>query len=69
MSPRSRCFVENMQYLQVDGLTCLTFPILCFCDIPFAKASHHMSNYGHYGIALKKQYCIEKGAQSINRIL
>ena len=66
MSLRPRYFEEDMQYLQVDGLTYLTFPMLCFCDIPFAKASHHMSDYGHYGIALKKQYCIEKGVQPIN---
>lgn len=53
---RPRYFEEDLRYLEIEGLPSLTFPMLCFCDIPFGKVAHHMGKYGHYGIVLKKQF-------------
>ncbi len=63
-----RYFEERIDYLNVDGLDSLTFPMTCFCDIPLSKVGLHMENYGHYGIALKKRVCVRRDVQPISYI-
>lgn len=59
---------ERMDYLKVDGLDSLTFPMTCFCDIPLSKVGTHMKTYGYFGIALKKHACFIKDVQPINYV-
>lgn len=53
-----RYVIEPLDYLKIDGLKRIAFPMTCFCDIPFSKVGNHMSNYGQYGIALDKKKVI-----------
>lgn len=62
---KPRYFEERLEYLGIPGIQAITFPMLCFCDIPLSKVGVHMENYGHYGIALKKQFCIKKDVQPV----
>ncbi len=55
-----RYVIEPLEYLGVEGLQQIAFPMTCFCDIPFSKAGNHMTLYGRYGIALDKQTIIKK---------
>ena len=55
-----RYVVERLDYLKLEELERIAFPMTCFCDIPFAKVGHHMSRYGYYGIALDKQKLIKR---------
>lgn len=55
-----RYVIEPLDYLRIEGLHKIAFPMTCFCDIPFSKASGHMSRYGRYGIAFDKQAIINK---------
>lgn len=55
-----RYVIEPLEYLKIDGLHRIAFPMTCFCDIPFSKAGNHMTLYGRYGIALDKQQIIKK---------
>lgn len=49
-----RYVIEPVDYLGIDGLSQICFPMTCFCDIPFSKVSSHMSRYGEYGIGIDK---------------
>ena len=53
-----RYVTEPLDYLKVDGLKRIAFPMTCFCDIPFSKVGIHMTSYGGYGIALDKNKVI-----------
>ena len=53
-----RYVTEPLDYLKVDGLKRIAFPMTCFCDIPFSKVGNHMTSYGGYGIALDKNKVI-----------
>ena len=55
-----RYVIEPLEYLKIDGLKRIAFPMTCFCDIPFSKVGSHMTQYGRYGIALDKQRIIKK---------
>jgi hypothetical protein len=45
-----------------DAITCT---MLCFCDIPLRQLQIHMQKYGSFGIALRKQFLIGKGATPV----
>ena len=56
---------ENLEYLNVQDLHTISFPMTCFCDIPLTKVKNHMGVYGEYGVAIKKKVCIERDVQPI----
>ena len=56
---------ENLEYLNVQDLHTIAFPMTCFCDIPLTKVKNHMGVYGEYGVAIKKKVCIERDVQPI----
>lgn len=55
-----RYVIEPLDYLNIQNLQKIAFPMTCFCDIPFTKVGNHMTSYGRYGIALSKQEIIQK---------
>ncbi len=55
-----RYVIEPLDYLKIEELHRIAFPMTCFCDIPLSKVGGHMSRYGRYGIALDKQAIINK---------
>ena len=51
---------ENLDYLNLNNIRKICFPMTCFCDIPFSRVATHMSHYGEYGIALDKNAVLKK---------
>lgn len=47
---------ENIEYLGLNNLAEIAFPMKCFCDIFINKLYTHMNLYGKYGIALSKEW-------------
>lgn len=52
--------IEKTDYLGIEELLNVCFPMICFCDIPFSSVNTHMSRYGSYGIGFDKKAVIEK---------
>ncbi|CAK6472698.1 hypothetical protein BFRIG_01891 [Peribacillus frigoritolerans] len=63
-----RYYEEKIDYLNIEDLDKVAFPMSCFCDIHLNKLVSHMSNYGQYGIGLSKQWGIRQGIQPIHYI-
>ena len=55
-----RYYEEPLDYLHLENVDKICFPMTCFCDIPFSKVSSHMHYYGSYGIGLDKAAVLEK---------
>ena len=68
MALKPRYFEEYLGYLGIPQFASLTFPMTCFCDIPLSKTSEHMEEYGRFGIALNKQFCLQKDVQPITYV-
>ena len=43
----------------------LQFEIVCFCDIPIEALSIHCTKYGHFGLALSKEFLVAQGASPV----
>lgn len=63
-----RYYEEDIQYLEIDGLDKIAFPMSCFCDIHLNKLKYHIDKYGSYGIGLSKEWGIKQGIQPIQYI-
>lgn len=77
-------FKEDVEYLNLKignrSIRKFSFPMLCFCDINMHRLQAHLGKkrdqetnsiidgYGHFGIGLDKQWCIQKGFQPISYI-
>ena len=67
MIPPRYC-VEDITYLQIDGIDKVAYPMKCFCDINLHKLQEHIGWYGACGIAFSKQWGMEKGIQPLHYI-
>ncbi len=60
MAFKPRYVEEKVDYLNLSSINAISFPMTCFCDIPFSKVSKHTDLYGCYGIALDKSEVLKK---------
>lgn len=59
---------ENISYLNIKGIKRISFPMKCFCDINMHKLEEHLSWYGYYGLAFKKEWGMKNKIQPIQYI-
>ena len=67
-----RCAVEDYSFILTQlkkEEAKMAIPMVCFCDLPEHLQFAHKNKYGRYGIALKKDWCIEQGICPILYIL
>lgn len=69
-----RYYEESIEYLELDGLEKVAFPMVCFCDIHLNRLTNHMGSagsevgYGRFGIGMDKNWGISNGVQPIGYI-
>lgn len=63
-----RYYEEVIDYLKVEGIEKIAFPMTCFCDIHVQKIMHHCIFYGSVGIGMDKKWGISNGVQPIHYI-
>ena len=39
----------------------ISYPMVCFCDIPLTRIGDHVGFYGEYGLGLTKKWAITNG--------
>lgn len=59
---------ENIEYLNLEEIKRISFPMKCFCDINMHKLEDHLSWYGYYGLAFKKEWGMKKGIQPVQYV-
>ena len=68
MAIKPRYVEEVIDYLEIDDLYSISYPMTCFCDIPLSKVKYHMNRYGDYGIAFDKNVLTLRNVQPITYI-
>lgn len=63
-----RYYEEIIDYLGMDNVEKIVFPMTCFCDIHVQKIKYHCYDYGNIGIGMSKKWGVSKGIQSIHYI-
>lgn len=67
-----RYYEESVEYLDLEVIKKIAFPMVCFCDIHLNKLTYHMGDrnshdgYGRYGIGMNKDWGITGGIQPIS---
>lgn len=67
-----RYYEETVEYLDLEVIKKIAFPMVCFCDIHLNKLTYHMGDrnshdgYGRYGIGMNKDWGITGGIQPIS---
>lgn len=59
---------ENIEYLRLNKIKIIAFPMKCFCDIYLHKIGPHLDCYGYYGLAFSKEWGMEQKIQPIRYI-
>lgn len=59
---------ENIEYLQINEIKKIAFPMACFCDIHLKRLVYHREKYGNFGIGLNREWGIEEGLQPIHYV-
>ncbi len=60
-----RYFDEDASFYNIQGLSTMAYPMICFCDIKLHTIFPHSEVYGNYAIAFSKDFCINKSIQPI----
>ncbi|MFS8213855.1 abortive infection system antitoxin AbiGi family protein [Paenibacillus polymyxa] len=67
-----RYYEESVEYLDLEVIKKIAFPMVCFCDIHLNKLTYHMGDrnshdgYGRYGIGMNKDWGITGGIKPIS---
>ena len=60
-----RYCTEDISYLQINGISRISIPMNCFCDINLHRLGKHLDCYGYYGIAFTKEWGMKKHIQPV----
>lgn len=59
---------EDVEYLRLNEIKRIAYPMKCFCDINLHKLEDHLRFYGYYGLAFTKEWGMKKGIQPVHYI-
>lgn len=54
-----RYCLEDVQWQNYPDTEFVSFPMVCFCDIPISRISEHVKFYGSFGLGLTKEWAID----------
>ena len=63
-----RYCVEDLEYLELEKIQKMAYPMKCFCDINMHRLEEHLYWYGYYGVAFSKEWGMHQGIQPVQYI-
>ena len=51
-----RYCLEDIRWLEFTDIEYVSYPMVCFCDIPLSRISEHVSFYGSFGLGVSKDW-------------
>ena len=57
--------LEDTSWLGSTTAEFISFPMVCFCDIPIGRISEHVGFYGSYGIGMSRDWAIRNGVNPV----
>ncbi|MFU0923178.1 abortive infection system antitoxin AbiGi family protein [Kluyvera sichuanensis] len=55
-----RYCLEDIRWLEFTDVEYVSYPMVCFCDIPLSRISEHVSFYGSFGLGVSKDWAKKK---------
>ena len=63
-----RYCLEDIDWLSIDNLKFVAFPMVCFCDIPLSRIDEHVKFYGEFGVGLTKEWAMTNGLTPVHYV-
>ena len=63
-----RYCVEDLEYLELEKIQKMAYPMKCFCDINMHRLEEHLYWYGYYGVAFSKEWGMHQGIQPVQYV-
>lgn len=65
-----RYCLEDIEWLREDpsDSSVMSFPLVCFCDIPLSRIDEHVLFYGEYGIGMTKDWALRNGLNPVHYV-
>ncbi|VVE66968.1 hypothetical protein PCA31118_02423 [Pandoraea captiosa] len=60
-----RYCLEDVKWIGYEKFDYVSYPMVCFCDIPLSRISEHVDFYGSFGIGLTRQWAETNGLNPI----
>jgi hypothetical protein len=65
-----RYCLEDIEWLREEPSDSgfVSFPVVCFCDIPLSRVDEHVLFYGEYGLGMTKEWALRNGLSPIHYV-
>ncbi|WP_324731398.1 abortive infection system antitoxin AbiGi family protein [Pseudomonas paeninsulae] len=60
-----RYCLEDIRWMSEEDHEYISYPIVCFCDIPLSRINEHVGFYGEFGLGLTKKWAESNGLNPI----
>jgi hypothetical protein len=60
-----RYCLEDVSRLSANEYDFISFPMVCFCDIPLSRIEEHVDFYGRFGIGMSRKWAEQNGLNPI----
>jgi hypothetical protein len=59
---------EDVSWLAEPDFEYISYPMVCFCDIPLSRISEHVGFYGGFGIGMSRSWAEQNGLNPITYV-
>lgn len=60
-----RFCLEDVHWLGYEEFDYISYPMVCFCDIPLSRISEHVGFYGNFGLGMTKSWAEKNGLNPV----
>lgn len=60
-----RFCLEDVHWLGYEAFDYISYPMVCFCDIPLSRIAEHVGFYGNFGLGMTKKWAEKNGLNPV----